>query len=440
MLLVVTPLPPWRRLIGLDAEASLRTELLAGLTTFLTMAYIAFVNPQILSAAGLDQGSVFVATCAAAAVGCTFMAVFARYPIALAPGMGLNAYFTYGLVLGEGVPAATALGVVFVAGLIFLGLSITPAREWLIEAIPRCLRLAIAAGIGLFLALLGMQHGGLVVDHPQTLVALGDLSRPEPLLSAGGFVLIAALDHRRVPGAILIGVLAVTLVAVVFGVAPFGGVVAMPPSLAPTFLLMDVGAALDLTLVAAIAAFLLVDLFDTAGTLVGVTHGSPLVDEDGRLPRMGRALLADSAATVVGACLGTSTVTSYIESASGMRAGGRTGLTALVVAALFGACLFLAPLAGTVPACATAPALIYVAVLMAPSLVEVDWADITEAAPVLACVLGIPLTFSIASGIGFGLLSWVAIKVLAGRPREVGIGPLVLAALFVLKFALAGQG
>ncbi len=419
-----------------EHDTTVRTELLAGLTTFLTLAYIVFVNPTILAAAGMDKGAVFVATCLAAAIGTAVMGLYANYPVALAPGMGLNAYFTYGVVLGMGHTWQVALGAVFLSGIIFIALSVLPVREWIVNAIPRSLKISISAGIGLFLAIIALKNAGIVVDHPATLVTLGDLNKPEPILAALGFVGIAILTARRIPGAIIIAILGVTAIGVVSGVSQSGGIISMPPSLAPTFLAMDIKGALDIGLVAIIFAFLFVDLFDTAGTLVGLAHRAGLLDENGRLPRLRQALMADSTATLCGAALGTSTTTSYIESAAGINAGGRTGLTACTVAALFLACLFLSPLAGTVPAYATAPALLFVACLMVRGLAEIDWDDITDVAPAVITAISMPLTFSIATGIGFGFISYAVIKTFSGRADEAPVSVWVLAGLFVVKFSI----
>ncbi|MEE9544496.1 MAG: NCS2 family permease [Rhodospirillales bacterium] len=415
---------------------NVRTEILAGITTFLTMAYILFVNPSILSAAGMDHGAVFVATCLAAAAGTLIMGLYANYPVALAPGMGLNAYFTYGVVQGMGLGWPVALGAVFVAGILFLILSLLPVREWIINAIPRSLKLAISAGIGLFLAIIGLQKAGIVVDHPVTLVTLGDMSKPEVLLAVTGFVLMVVLSVRRVPGAMIIAILAVTAASLALGISDFGGVFSMPPSLAPTFMRMDIAGALETGLIAVILAFLIIDLFDTAGTLIGLAQRSGLLDAQGRLPRLRQALLADSGATVIGAAMGTSTTTSYIESAAGINAGGRTGLTAVSVAVLFVLSLFLAPLAKTIPAYATAPALVFVACLMARGIAEIDWDDMTEVAPAMVTAITMPLTFSIANGIGLGFITYVLVKTLSGRPAEAGPAIWAMAALFAVKFAV----
>ncbi|MBH9404682.1 NCS2 family permease [Pseudomonas aeruginosa] len=414
-------------------NTTVRTEILAGITTFLTMAYILFVNPSILGETGMDKGAVFVATCLAAAIGSTIMGLIANYPIALAPGMGLNAFFTYTVVLHMGHSWQVALGAVFISATMFFLLSIFRIREWIINSIPLPLRSAIAAGIGLFLALIALQNAGIVVDNPATLIGMGDLTKPAPILATLGFILIVALEARSVTGAVLIGILVVTAIAILLGVTQFGGVVSMPPSLAPTFLQLDIKGALDIGLVSVIFAFLFVDLFDNSGTLIGVAKRAGLMGKDGHMPKMGRALIADSTAAMGGSLLGTSTTPRYIEAAAGVRAGGRPGLTAIVVAILFLLALFFAPLAGSVPAFATAPALLFVAVLMASGLAEIDWEDITVAAPVVVTALAMPFTYSIATGIAFGFISWTAIKVLSGRWRELNPALVILSVLFVIK-------
>ncbi len=426
------------RLFKLRANGTTpRTEALAGLTTFLTMAYIIFVNPQILSSTGMDAGAVFVATCVAAAVGTLMMGLLANYPIALAPGMGLNAYFAYGVVGQLGYSWQVALGAVFLSGVIFIVLSILPVREAVVNAIPRSLKFAISAGIGLFLGIIALQNAGIVADHPVTLLTLGDLGRAEAQLAAFGFVLLIGLVAWRVTGAVVIAILVTAAAGMLLGVSPFDGrIVSLPPDPSPTFLQMDLAGALQVGLIAIVFAFLFVDLFDTAGTLVGVSHRAGLLTPDGRLPRLRQALLADSTATVVGAAVGTSTVTSYIESAAGTNVGGRTGLTAVVVALLFVACLFLAPLAANIPAYATAPALLYVACLMARGLTEVDWEDVTEYAPAVVTALAMPLTYSIAHGIGFGLITYAGVKIVSGRPKDLHPAVAILALLFLVKFAV----
>ncbi|XBS68508.1 NCS2 family permease [Acerihabitans sp. KWT182] len=414
-------------------RTNVRTEILAGLTTFLAMAYILFVNPSILSATGMDKGSVFVATCLAAAIGSALMGFIANYPIALAPGMGLNAFFTYTVVLHMGHTWQTALGAVFLSALIFFALSVFKIREWIIRSIPLPLRSGIAAGIGLFLALIALESSGIVVGNPATLVGLGDLTKGGPLLAMLGFIIIVVLEARRVPGAVLIGILAVTFISIALGFSPFGGVFSMPPSLAPTFLHLDIRGAFDVSMVSVVFAFLFVDVFDNSGTLIGVTKRAGLADEDGNIPKMGKALVADSAAALFGSLLGTSTTTSYIESAAGVGAGGRTGLTAIVVGILFLLSLFFAPLAGSVPAFATAPALLFIAVLMTSGLAEIDWRDITVAAPVTVTALTMPLTYSIANGIAFGFITWTVVKLLSGRYRDLNAALVILSLLFVIK-------
>ncbi|WP_257388148.1 NCS2 family permease [Tahibacter caeni] len=419
-----------------ESGSDVRTECLAGLATFLAMAYIMFVNPQILSAAGMPREAVFVATCLAAAIGSAVMGLYANYPIALAPGMGLNAYFAYSVVQGLGFSWQAALGAVFISGCLFVAISLLRVREWIVDAIPRSLKLAISAGIGLFLAVIGFKNAGLIAANPATLVGLGDLHAPSVLYAAAGLLLIVALEARRVRGGIVIGILAVTVAALLFGHAKFAGVFALPPSLAPTLLQLDLRAALDAGLVTVVLTFFLVELFDATGTLIGVSHRAGLLDAQGKLPRLRRALLADSTAIAAGAALGTSSTTAYIESAAGTAAGGRTGLTAVVVALLFLAALFLSPLAATVPPFATAPALIYVAILMSYGLAELDWDDLTESAPAVICALSMPLTFSIAHGIAFGFISYAGIKLLAGRRHELPPAVALIALVFVAKFAL----
>ncbi|HCR97287.1 MULTISPECIES: NCS2 family permease [Halomonas] len=421
-----------------ELNTNVKTEVVAGITTFLTMAYIIFVNPSILSEAGMDYGAVFVATCVAAAIGCFVMGIWANYPIAQAPGMGLNAFFTYGVVLGMGYTWEAALGAVFFSGLIFFVLSVFKVREWIINSIPLSLRLGIAAGIGLFLAMIALKNAGIVVANPATLVAMGDLSQPAALYSLLGFFVITALAYLRVKGAVLIGILGITLISMLLGHNAYNGVMSMPPSIAPTFMAMDLVGALDVAMLSVIFAFLFVDLFDTSGTLVGVAHRGNLLDKDGKLPRIGRAMMADSTASMAGAALGTSTTTSYIESTAGIASGGRTGLTAVVVGVLFLISLFFAPLAGSIPAYATAGALLYVAVLMAGSLSHANWEDPTDAAPVLIAALAMPLTFSIADGIALGFISFVGIKTLSGRFSDLNPAVVILALLFAAKFLFLG--
>jgi len=419
-----------------ENNTSLRTEVVAGVTTFLTMAYIIFVNPLILGDAGMDKGAVFVATCLAAALATIMMGLYANYPIALAPGMGLNAYFTYGVVQGMHQTWQVALGAVFVSGVLFLLLTVTRVREWIINSIPRALKLSISAGIGLFLAIIALKNAGVIEANRATIVGIGNLKAPAVILACVGFFVMVGLDAMRVRGAIMIAILGTTAVGILLGLSPFNGVASAPPSLAPTFLQMDIGGALQLGLVTVVFAFLFVDLFDNAGTLIGLAHRAGFLDAEGRLPRIRQALTTDSVAAMAGAALGTSTTTSYIESAAGIKEGGRTGLTAVVVGLLFLAALFLSPLATTVPAYATAPALLYVACMMARGLSELDWEDATEYAPGVVTAIAMPLTFSIAHGIAFGFITYAAVKACAGRGSEVNPVVAVLALLFVVKFAV----
>jgi adenine/guanine/hypoxanthine permease len=417
---------------------TVRTELVAGLTTFLTMAYIIFVNPAILADAKMPFGAVFTATCVAAAIGCFLMAFLANYPIALAPGMGLNAYFAYGVVGGMGYSWQVALGCVFISGILFLIISVLPVREWIVNAIPKSLKMAIAAGIGLFLALIALKNAGIVVAHPATLVTHGKLVSWPVLMAVLGFALIVALEYRRVMGGVIIGILVVTVISILAGQQKFVGIFDVPPSIAPVFFQMDLAGALKVGLVTVVFAFLFVDMFDNTGTLIGLAHRGGFMRPDGTVPRLRGVLVSDSAAAAIGAAVGTSTTTSYIESASGINAGGRTGLTAAAVGVLFLLALFVAPLAGSIPAYATAPALLYVACLMARGLTEVEWNDLTEAAPAVITALAMPFTFSIADGIAFGFISYAGIKIAAGRLSDIHPAVGILAVLFVTKYVIIG--
>ncbi|MGI0117211.1 NCS2 family permease [Zooshikella sp. RANM57] len=419
-----------------EHHTTVRREFVAGCTTFLTMAYIIFVNPNMLASAGMDQGAVFVATCIAAALGCFIMGFFANYPIALAPGMGLNAFFTYTVVGQLGYSWQVALGAVFLSGCFFFILSAFKIREWIIHSIPHSLRVGIAAGIGLFLGFIALKNAGFIADNPATLVTLGNVHAPSVLLAAMGFIMIIALSHRQVPGAVMLSILTITLLSIVIGETEYQGLVALPPSIMPTLLALNIREALDVGLLSIIFAFVFVDLFDTSGTLIAVAQKGELLDEKGRLPRLGNALMADSTATMAGAMLGTSTTTSYIESIAGISAGGRTGLTAVVVGVLFLASLFLSPLVNTVPAYATAPALFFVAVLMTGGLANIDWQDITEAAPVTIAALTMPLTFSISNGIALGFIAYAVVKLCSGHWRSMNPAMLVLSGLFVVKLVL----
>lgn len=437
-------MPLLERLFRLQQHGtSVRTEVLAGLTTFLTMSYIVFVNPEILGSTGMDPGAVFVATCLAAALGSLVMALVANFPVGMAPGMGLNAFFAFTVVGAAGYPWQQALGAVFISGLIFLVLSLTGVRAWLVAGIPASLRSAIVAGIGLFLAIIALQKSGVIVANPDTLVTLGPMDSAGPLLALGGFLLIAVLEARGIRGAILLGILAVTGVALLLGEVGFQGIVSLPPSLAPTFLQLDLpgllhhdGGAPMAVLLQVVLVFVLVEVFDATGVLYGVASRAGLLElADGR-KRFGRALLADSSAIIAGSVLGTSSTTAYAESASGVQAGGRTGLTALVVAAMFLLALLFSPLAAMVPGYATAPALLFVAGLMLRELVDVEWPDITESVPAALCALAMPFTYSIANGLAFGFISYAVLKAGTGRWREVHPAVWVVAALFILRYVL----
>ncbi|CAK7258588.1 MULTISPECIES: NCS2 family permease [unclassified Shinella] len=417
---------------------TVRTEVIAGLTTFLTMSYIIFVNPDILSTTGMDRDAVFVATCLAAALGSMVMATVANWPIGMAPGMGLNAFFAFTVVAALGFTWQQALGAVFISGIIFVILTVTGVRSWLIAGIPHSLRSAIAAGIGLFLGIIALKSSGIVVDNPATLVGLGDLKQTGPLLAILGFFIIAVLDALRVKGAILIGILAVTVLSWIFGVSEFRGLVSAPPSIMPTFLQLDIIGALHGGLLHVILVFVLVEVFDATGTLIGVAKRANLIQE-GKPSRLGRALLADSTAIVAGSLIGTSSTTAYVESASGVQAGGRTGLTAFTVAILFLAALFISPLAGSVPSYATAPALLYVAGLMMRELTEIEWEDLTEAAPAALTALAMPFTYSIANGLAFGFVSYVVLKFFTGRWKQIHPATAIVAALFVIRFAFFAE-
>lgn len=429
------------RIFGLSERGTtVRTEILAGVTTFLAMAYIVVVNPAILGATGMPVAAVAVATCLIAGLASIMMGLFANLPLALAPGMGLNAYFTFVVVKGMGLPWQTALGCVFISGVAFLLLTLTGVRALIVGAIPRPLLAAIAAGVGLFIAFIGLKEAGIIVGDPATTVALGDLGKPPALVAIFGLVLIGALQARKVPGAILIGVVASAAAGLALGLgAPSPQGFSIEALTATAFKLdlagaMNLQGGLGLTLIEIIFVFLFVDLFDNVGTLVAVTQKAGLVGKDGEIPRLNRILLTDSAATIGGALAGTSTVVSYIESAAGVAAGGRTGLTAVTVGVLFLLTLLAAPLVQGFPTAAAAPALILVGAMMMSGLGEVDWTDPVVAIPAFLTLAGIPLTFSIANGLAFGVVSYAALKLLAGRAQRSDWLLFGLAALFVLRF------
>ena len=413
---------------------SVKQELLAGFTTFITMAYIIFVNPQMMSASGMDYGASFVGTCLAAALACIVMGLYSNWPVALAPGMGLNAFFTYTVVGEMGYSWEVALGAVFLAGILFVIMSVTPLRKWMLESIPLNLRIAMGSGVGLFIGFIGLKSGGIIIANEATFVSLGNFLQIETFLSAAGFLLIAVLASRNITGAILIGVLSVTCLGLILNNIQFQGLVSYPPSLAPIFLKLDILGALDVAMVSVIISFLFVNLFDTAGTLLGVANRAKLSDENGTIKNFDKALKADSGSSVAGSFFGCSPVTSYVESSAGVEAGGRTGLTAIFVGALFLVAIFFSPLGEIVPAYATAGALIYVAILMLSGMEKLDWSDFTELLPALIMIIMIPLTFSIANGIALGFISYVVMKIFTGNIKNISSGAWFLALIFMAKF------
>ena len=417
-----------------EYNTSIQKELLAGFTTFVTMAYIVFVNPQIMALSGMDQGAVFVGTCIAAALACLLMGLFANWPVGLAPGMGLNAFFTFTVVGELGYSWEIALGSVFLAGVLFFLMSVTRLRSWMIDSIPLNLRIAMGAGVGLFIGFIGLKSGGIIVSNDATFLKLGDLSNQETLLAALGFLLISVLAVRKVPGAILIGVLSTTLLALVFGMIQYNGLVSMPPSLEPVFLKLDILGALNISMITIVMSFLFVNLFDTTGTLLGVANRANLVDAEGNADNLGKALKADSSVSFIGTFFGCSPVTSYVESSAGVEAGGRTGLTAVFIGLFFILTMFLSPLALIVPASATAGALIYVSILMLSGMEKLNWSNMIDLLPALIIIVMIPLTFSIADGIALGFLSYVVLKIGYGEITKISSGAWFLTLIFISKF------
>jgi AGZA family xanthine/uracil permease-like MFS transporter len=421
-----------------ENQTTVRRELLAGLTTFMTMAYVVVVNPRILSEAGMPVDGVLFATCISAALATLIMGVWANYPIALAPGMSLNAYFAYSIVIGRHVPWQTALGVVLLSGLLFLALTLTKIREQIVNGIPDCLKYGTAGGIGLFIAFIGLRNAKLIVANPATFVSMGKISDPQVLLAAIGLIFIAVLMARKIGSAILIGVLAITAAAIPLGLAHWPGHFFSWPHPSGTFLKLDLAAATKIGFGELVFVFFFVDLFDNVGTLVGVCEEGGFLRE-GKLPRASRALLADALGTIFGALTGTSTVTSYIESAAGVAAGARTGLGNLVIAGLFLLAMFCAPLIAAIPVFATAPALILVGALMCGAVKRVRWDDFSEAFPAFLTLVATPLTFSIATGLSLGLLSFTFVKLGTGKHREISPLIWILSALFLLRYALLGS-
>ena len=415
-------------------NTSIKQEFLAGFTTFITMAYIIFVNPQMMASSGMDQGASFVGTCIAAAIACFAMGVYSNWPVGLAPGMGLNAFFTYTVVGEMGYSWEVALGAVFLAGILFVIMSITPLRKWMLDSIPLNLRIAMGSGVGLFIGYIGLKSGGIIVSNNATFLSLGNFLEIETLLSGLGFLLIAILAVRNVSGAIIIGVLSVTLLGVLLNLVQFQGFVAYPPDVSPIFMQLDILGALDLAMISVIMSFLFVNLFDTAGTLMGVATRAKLIDETGEVINLEKALKADSSSSVIGSFLGCAPVTSYVESSAGVEAGGRTGLTAVFVGVFFLIAIFFSPLAAIVPAYATAGALIYVAILMLSGMEKLDWTNFTELLPALIIIIMIPLTFSIANGIALGFISYVVMKISTGDVRNISSGAWFLTIVFLAKF------
>ena len=417
-----------------DNHTTIKKEFLAGFTTFVTMAYIIFVNPQIMALSGMDQGAIFVGTCLAAAIACFVMGFFANWPVGLAPGMGLNAFFTYTVVGEMGYSWQVALGAVFLAGVLFFIMSITRLRAWMISSIPLNLRIAMGAGVGLFIGLIGLKNGGIIVSNQATLLSLGEFSQIETLLAAIGFLIISILSVRKVTGAIIIGILTTTLIAYFVGLIEFNGIVSYPPEIAPTFMKLDILGALNLGMLTIIMSFLFVNLFDTTGTLLGVATRANLISNDEQSDELNKALKADSSASIFGTFFGCSPVTSYVESSAGVEAGGRTGLTSIVVGLLFLFAMFLSPLASIIPPYATAGALIYVAILMLSGMEKLNWSSTAELLPAFVIIVMIPLTFSIVDGIALGFLTYVFLKIFNGEFRDIASGAWFLTLIFISKF------
>ena len=433
--------PPVLRIRGVNSISSgiYPPVVIDGVTVFTGSAGGAVGNDPlaILSKTGMDQGSVFVATCVAAAVSTMVMALYANYPIALAPGMGINAFFAFTVVLAYKYTWQQALAAVFCSGVLFFLISVFRIRQYVIESIPQNLKLAVSAGVGLFLGIIALEEAKVVVANPATLVSMGDLKNPVAALALLGFVLIVALNYRQVIGGTLIGILAVTAVGIPLGLAHYSGIVSLPPSIKPTLLQLDFSRVFEGTFLIVVFSILFIDVFDNAGTLIGVTHRTGLM-KNGKLARMKEALISDSFAAMFGAAIGTSTTTSYIESAAGVSAGGRTGLTAAFVSIFFLLALLFAPLAGMIPAYATSAALLYVACVMARGLAEIDWEDITEYAPAVVTAITMPLTYSIATGIGLGFITYALVKLISGKVKDASPAVIVLAVLFAIKFAVSG--
>ena len=415
-------------------DTNIKKEILAGFTTFITMSYIIFVNPQIMSSTGMDFGAVFVGTCLAASIACFIMGFIANWPVGLAPGMGLNAFFTYSVVGEMGYSWETALGAVFLSGILFFIMSVTPIRKWIIDSIPENLRIAMASGVGFFIGFIGLKNGGIIISNDATFLSLGDFSNIETLLSALGFLLIAILTIRNIKGSIIISILVITLISLTSGLVEFNGVISYPPSLSPVFLKLDIIGAIDITMISIIASFLFVNLFDTTGTLFGVATRANFIDEKGNISNLDKALKCDSSTSIIGTFFGCAPVTSYVESSSGIESGGRTGLTAITIGFLFLFSIFLSPLASIVPSYATSGALIYVSFLILSGLQKLDWTDLSELIPSLIIVVMIPLTFSIADGISLGFIAFIVMKIASGNIKTISSGSWFLTLIFVSKF------
>ena len=419
-----------------ENKTSIKKEFIAGFTTFITMAYIIFVNPQIMAQSGMDQGAIFVGTCVAASVACIFMGLYANWPIGLAPGMGLNAFFTYTVVGEMGYSWETALGAVFLAGILFFIISVTNLRRWMIDSIPMNLRVAIGSGVGLFIGFIGLKSGGIIISNDVTYLSLGDFSKYQTILAALGFLIISVLAVRKINGAIIMGVLMVTLIALLIGLVEYNGLLAYPPNIYPTFMKLDILGALDVAMISVIMSFLFVNLFDTTGTLLGVASRANLIDDNGNAKNLNKALAVDSSSSIFGTFFGCSPVTSYIESSAGVESGGKTGMVSVVVGLFFILAIFLSPLAAMVPPYATSGALIYVAVLMLSSMEKLNWKSSIDILPALIIIVMIPFTFSIADGIALGFLTYVVLKVASGGIREISSGAWFLTFIFLSKFVL----
>ena len=419
-----------------ENNTTIKQEFIAGFTTFITMAYIIFVNPQIMAQSGMDLGAIFVGTCIAASAACIFMGLYANWPIGLAPGMGLNAFFTFTVVGEMGYSWETALGAVFLAGILFFIISVTNLRRWMIDSIPISLRVAIGSGVGLFIGFIGLKSGGIIISNDVTYLSLGDFSEYQTILAALGFLIISVLAVRKINGAIIIGVLIVTLIALLIGLEEYKGLLAYPPNINPTFMKLDILGALDVAMISVIMSFLFVNLFDTTGTLLGVATRANLIDESGNAKNLNKALAVDSSSSIFGTFFGCSPVTSYIESSAGVESGGKTGMVSVIVGLFFILAIFLSPLAAMVPPYATSGALIYVAVLMLSSMEKLNWKNSIEILPALIIIVMIPFTFSIADGIALGFLTYVVLKVASGGIREISSGAWFLTFIFLSKFIL----